>query len=216
MASPDTVQGVILVLNEPGLESQGAASRALASPPKVESSTQGALVSPRVVRAVERHHEVVWRMLRRMGVPERDADDAAQHVFLTFARRVSEGGEIESDERYLLGVAVRVAANVRRKRERSLEVATTEIEAASASQEHTPEALLEQKQMRERLDLALSSLADEQRAVFVLFELEGYSLPEIASTFGIPLGTATSRLRRARGHLEQWLAAEREREGSEP
>jgi RNA polymerase sigma-70 factor (ECF subfamily) len=201
---------VILVLNEPGLEPQGRAARAM--PSHVSTSQPPALATPRVVRAVQRHHEVVWRMLRRMGVPERDADDAAQHVFLTFARRVSSGDAIDNDERYLLGVAVRVAANVRRKRERSPEVASSEIDAASASLQHTPEALLEEKQMRERLDLALSSLLDEQRAIFVLFELEGYSLPEIASTFGIPLGTATSRLRRARAHLEQWLARERQQE----
>jgi RNA polymerase sigma-70 factor (ECF subfamily) len=192
------------VLNDAGLEPPARATPMSSAPP------QDALVSPRVVRAVARHHEVVWRMLRRMGVPERDADDAAQHVFLTFARRVSAGDAIEHDERYLLGVAVRVAANARRKRERCPEVDSAEIDAASASQEDSPEALLDQKQMRERLDLALSSLAEEQRAVFVLFELEGYSLPEIASTMGIPLGTATSRLRRARRHLEDWLARERD------
>jgi len=34
--------------------------------------------------------------------------------------------------------------------------------------------------------------------VFVLFELEGMTTPEIAELIGIPLGTAASRLRRAR------------------
>jgi DNA-directed RNA polymerase specialized sigma24 family protein len=42
--------------------------------------------------------------------------------------------------------------------------------------------------------------------VFVLYELEGFSLPQIADTLQIPLGTATSRLRRARAHFEAWVS----------
>jgi RNA polymerase sigma-70 factor (ECF subfamily) len=52
--------------------------------------------------------------------------------------------------------------------------------------------------------------------VFVLFELEGFSLPEIAEALQVPLGTATSRLRRARGHFEEWVAERRRATGGEP
>jgi RNA polymerase sigma-70 factor (ECF subfamily) len=43
--------------------------------------------------------------------------------------------------------------------------------------------------------------------VFVLYELEGFTLPEIAEALATPLGTATSRLRRARDNFEAWVAA---------
>lgn len=44
----------------------------------------------------------------------------------------------------------------------------------------------------------LGALAPELRTVFVLFEFERLSSPEIAALLTLPLGTVASRLRRAR------------------
>lgn len=57
---------------------------------------------------------------------------------------------------------------------------------------------IERRQARALLDLALSRLPLELRTVFVLFELEGLPVRDIAELEEIPLGTASSRLRRAR------------------
>jgi len=156
----------------------------------------------RLAAAVTRHHQLVWRALRRFGVPARDVDDAAQHVFLTFSAHMVDV-QAGKEASYLVAVSVRVAANARRKQQRSPEVLSDQVDAAPAL--HTPEGLLNEKQLRQELDRGLDALSLEQRAVFVLFELEGFSLPEIAETLQIPLGTATSRLRRARAHFEAWV-----------
>ena len=47
-------------------------------------------------------------------------------------------------------------------------------------------------------DLALSKVDPELAEIFVLFELEDLTSPEIAALLEIPLGTVASRLRRAR------------------
>jgi RNA polymerase sigma-70 factor (ECF subfamily) len=156
----------------------------------------------RLAAAVTRHHQLVWRALRRFGVPARDVDDAAQQVFLTFCDHMDEV-QAGKEAAYLVAVAVRVAANARRKEQRSPEVLSDEVDAAPAL--YTPEGLLNEKQLRQELDRGLDALPLEQRAVFVLYELEGLSLPEIAETLQLPLGTATSRLRRARAHFEAWV-----------
>ena len=57
---------------------------------------------------------------------------------------------------------------------------------------------LDQKQRRELLDRWLDGLPLELRAPFVLFEIEGLALGEIAELLEVPLGTAKTRLRRAR------------------
>jgi RNA polymerase sigma-70 factor (ECF subfamily) len=41
-------------------------------------------------------------------------------------------------------------------------------------------------------------MTEEHRIVFVLFELEQLTTPEIATMLGVPVGTVASRLRRAR------------------
>jgi RNA polymerase sigma-70 factor (ECF subfamily) len=66
--------------------------------------------------------------------------------------------------------------------------------------------LLDRKQARELLDRVLDAMPDDLRTAFVLFELEGYSGPEVAEMLEIPLGTATSRLRRARETFRESVA----------
>jgi RNA polymerase sigma-70 factor (ECF subfamily) len=149
----------------------------------------------------------VWRALRRFGVDADAADDAAQQVFLIFSQRlmlVDPGHE----RSFLLSVAVRVASNARRARRRSREVlrgGESEPLAELKELKEDPEQLLAHKQRRVELDRVLDELPDEQRVVFVLYELEGFSLPEIAAALGIPLGTATSRLARGRARFENWV-----------
>ena len=157
----------------------------------------------RIAQAVANHHQLVWRSLRRFGVPERDVADAAQRVFLALTARLSQVA-VEKEPAFLVSVAVRVAANARRKLERSPEVLSDDPDEAigRASSVPSPETLLRQKQQRAELDRWLLALPLEQRAAFVLFELEGFSLPEIASMLEVPVGTATSRLRRARARFE--------------
>lgn len=170
----------------------------LVSSGKAEDRTEAL----RVQGALQAHFRVVWRMLRRLGVDEAAADDAAQHVFLTFMTRASEIS-VDRERAFLIGVAVRVAANARRRRERNGEVSgEVELRAGDAP---TPEELMDWKQRRELLDRGIAALAEEQRSVFVLYELEGLSLPEIAESLEVPLGTATSRLRRGRLAFEAWV-----------
>src|SRR5262249_9412222 len=55
---------------------------------------------------------------------------------------------------------------------------------------------------RQRLVLAaIESIDLAKRAVFVMAEIDGHTMPEIATALGIPLNTAYSRLRLARGEF---------------
>jgi RNA polymerase sigma-70 factor (ECF subfamily) len=56
-------------------------------------------------------------------------------------------------------------------------------------------------------DLVLSKVDPDLVEVFVLYELEGLTSPEIAELLRIPLGSVASRLRRAREQFRS--AAER-------
>jgi RNA polymerase sigma-70 factor (ECF subfamily) len=137
----------------------------------------------------------VWRSLRRFGVPVSAVEDASQHVFVIFSQRMVEVAP-GKERAFLVGTAYRVAANVRRWQARRLEVGG-EVDVAPADG-LDPEQLLEWKRRRQMLDEVLDKIPLDQRAVFVLYELEGLSSIEIAKTLRIPMGTVASRLRRAR------------------
>jgi RNA polymerase sigma-70 factor (ECF subfamily) len=69
-----------------------------------------------------------------------------------------------------------------------------------------PAELTEREFERERLAAAWAQLHSQHRVVLSLHEIEGYSLEEVAQIVEIPLGTAKSRLNRARNHLRELLS----------
>ncbi|HET9929880.1 MAG TPA: sigma-70 family RNA polymerase sigma factor [Polyangiaceae bacterium] len=157
----------------------------------------------RIRAALENEHELVWRSLRRFGVDPTLVDDATQSVFVTFARRIRDV-TVGRERSFLLGVCCRTAANLRRLVARRREVPGDPL-VQEPDDELNPEELLDYKRRRRLLDLALEDLPTEQRTVFVLYELEGWTLPELAESLQLPLGTVTSRLRRARARFERWV-----------
>jgi len=172
---------------------------------------------PRVTQAVSAHDHArvaellranfrdVWRMVRRFGVPENSADDAAQEVFIIASRRLSDI-TLGCERAFLLATAVRVAANLRRSAGTRRECAEDEQTSEGVDPRPSAEALLDQKRLRQLLDRVLDALSDDLRVSFVLYELEGLSSPEIAELLRIPLGTVASRLRRGREAFEVEVA----------
>jgi RNA polymerase sigma-70 factor (ECF subfamily) len=163
------------------------------------------LYDTRLAELLEANFRIVWRALRRFGVPESSADDAAQEGFIIAARKL-DSIEPGREKQFLHAVALRVAANARRARNVRPESAESPTIERSLAPAPNPEALLDQKQARELLDSVLDAMTEDLRAAFVLFELEGYSGPEVAEMLEIPLGTATSRLRRARESFQDSVA----------
>lgn len=171
----------------------------------VDDAESSADASPeRVARLVRAQYPFVWRLLRRLGLGAGDADDAAQQVFLAASRRLG-GVEPERERAFLYGVALNVAARARRslgrRREEPLSAA-----GEREAQEPDAEQQLARRQARALLDQLLDEMPEELRVVFVLFELEELSTPQIAELCQIPSGTASSRLRRAREDFEQRVA----------
>ena len=159
----------------------------------------------RLAKLLREEFRSVWRIVRRFGVPSASADDAAQEVFIIAARRLDEI-EIGHERRYLFGIAIRVAANARRARAKRPEQADTDALVDAASQLPLSDALLDQKRMRELSESVLDVMSLELRTAFVFFELEGFSVREIAELLEIPTGTVASRLRRAREIFQQKIA----------
>jgi RNA polymerase sigma-70 factor (ECF subfamily) len=161
----------------------------------------------RLERAIAADYRFIWRLLRRFGLPENQVEDAAQQVFLIVAERlddITEGRE----RSFAFGTAMRVAQSLRRRLGRELPNDTLDERATAAV---GPDELLEQKRARELLDHVLQAMPLESRTVFILFELEAMSSPEIAALIEVPLGTVASRLRRAREQFKTLVEAHESR-----
>ncbi|MBV9949452.1 MAG: sigma-70 family RNA polymerase sigma factor, partial [Myxococcales bacterium] len=116
-----------------------------------------------------------------------------------------------SERAFLYATAVRIAHGVRRKPAR--EVGGVDVDLAGSAAASPADELTDQKRAREVLDGLLEQMELDTRTPFVLFEIDGFTIPEIARVLGIPMGTAASRLRRAR---EQFQALVRVRVSPRP
>jgi RNA polymerase sigma-70 factor (ECF subfamily) len=159
--------------------------------------------SDEVVAIVRDHASYVWRTLRFMGVREADLDDACQEVFIVVCRKL-EGFEARSSiKTWLRGICLKKAAAYRRRAH-----VRNEVPVATPAEEPAPdcpERTLKQRQQLALLHRALDHLDDDKRAVFVLYEIEGLAMREVAETIGCALQTAYSRHHAARERVEAFV-----------
>jgi RNA polymerase sigma-70 factor, ECF subfamily len=161
--------------------------------------------NPLTLKAIyESEFRFVWRSLARLGVPSADIADAAQEVFMVVHRRLPEFDQGCKVSTWLYRICFNVASDRRRRAHVRREVPSedTFIDHNAASEPRATDDLA-------LFDWLVSGMELEQRAVFVLFEVEGYSGQEIADMMDCPLPTVYSRLRLARAAFAR--AAERYR-----
>jgi RNA polymerase sigma-70 factor (ECF subfamily) len=164
-------------------------------------------------RLYEEHFPFVWKSLRRLGVREVDAADAAQEVFLVAYRKLDEFEGRSRMTTWLFGICLRVARDRGRRAHHRREVFEDDegwIERAEGASDVAEEA--ERREAAVLLERILDGLDFEQRAVFSLFELEGLAGEEIAELLQLPLGTVYSRLRLARESFQRAVARLQARE----
>ncbi len=148
----------------------------------------------RLKRAMASHLRLVWRVLRRCGLSERDADEAAQDVFWVLHRR-HDDVPAKAERSFLVSTAIKIAADRRRALAARPE---TELQSDPPVRDMPTDEIVALRHARRLLDEALDCLSEEQRAVFVLVEMEELTAPETADLLDIPPGTVASRLKAAR------------------
>ncbi|HET9955005.1 MAG TPA: sigma-70 family RNA polymerase sigma factor [Polyangiaceae bacterium] len=166
-------------------------------PSEADAPLERVASTEQIREVVEREYAVVWRFLRRLGVPEAHVDDAAHSVF---ARVLAKDSVIlaGAERAYLMKAAFHISFEYRRSQKRAYARSSAQDADELSSREPLPDELLAQRERRRMLDAALQRLSPELRAVFTLFELEGLSFTEISQALDIPRGTVASRVRRAR------------------
>jgi RNA polymerase sigma-70 factor, ECF subfamily len=143
------------------------------------------------------YYSSILRLLEHLGVGHSLLDDTAEEVFWIAARRfrsVSRGGE----HAFLCGVTVHVVSDLLRRTRGNVPTLDPLKLPERVAGEPCAAGQLDQHEAHVLLCTALRHLPLELRTVFVLFELEGLSIKEIAALEELPLGTTSLRLRQAR------------------
>jgi RNA polymerase sigma-70 factor (ECF subfamily) len=147
----------------------------------------------------------VMHTCRRMGVADRDLPDVTHDVFVVVHRKLPEYDPARPIRPWLMGIATRVALDHKRLARVSREVLDdVTVDQAPTRSDEGPAVVgrnLERTEARALVQRGLDALDDDKRAVFLLHDAEGLSMPEIAAIIDAPLNTLYSRLRLARAEF---------------
>lgn len=142
----------------------------------------------------------VRRSAIHLGIPKATVDDVVHDVFLVVHRRLEDFDGRGTMRSWLYGIARRVVMHHRRNGQRR---ERRELRGPSPAPAPDPEAAIASAQAAAWIEGFIAQLDANQRAVFVLTDIEGLSAPEVAEATGMGLNSVYSRLRLARRHFER-------------
>ena len=149
---------------------------------------------------VERHRDVVFRVVSRFVANDHEADDVTQDTFLRAFHRLDHYRGDAPFRTWVLRIAHNTAVSYvttsGRVDTHPLESVAEDVADPVAA--GSPAEQLEQRERRERLDTKLKGLGRTHRTVLVLRDIEGLSYEEISRITDAPLGSVKARLHRAR------------------
>jgi RNA polymerase sigma-70 factor (ECF subfamily) len=161
---------------------------------------------------VAEHQRTVVQLATNLLGDREEALDLSQEVFLRVFRTIHRFRGHSSLRTWIYRIAVNQARNRHRfwrRRHRADQVSLDQHVAAHgdvfSGLGPTPERVLAQKELAERLRAALDKLPFDQRTAIVLREVDGLSYEEIAYSLELAVGTVKSRLTRARQALRAEL-----------
>lgn len=162
----------------------------------------------------DRHNRLVYTILMRILGSPSDAEDVLQETFVrVWTRADSYDAMLGSPAAWLVRIARnRAIDRLRARRLRgNVNVEPAVHAGAPRSVEpvtrDTPETVFEGLTIAGAVRTALATLTGEQRALIEAAFFEGYTHSELATRFGVPLGTVKTRIRTGlaamRGRLEE-------------
>jgi RNA polymerase sigma factor (sigma-70 family) len=150
---------------------------------------------------VHRHGTLVWGICRRVLGNEHDAEDSFQATFLVLARKAGAIRKKECLPSWLHGVARRIAlrarADLARRRRHERRAQNMRTPSTSESSWRDIEGVIDDE---------LGRLDEKYRVPLILCYWQGKTHALAAQELGLPAGTVSWRLARARELLHQRLA----------
>lgn len=147
----------------------------------------------------QRYRPQALAFLRRLGVGDRDADDACQEVFLQVFRYLHRFEHRAQFRTWLFKLCISQAARLRRRAALRRPLVWLGFGEPSVHPDWSDSRAVE------LVDRALATLGPQHRAAFVLFELEGLSSAAVAQALQIPEPSARRKIQEARRAFERFV-----------
>ena len=154
---------------------------------------------------VGRHLRPAIRLATRLLGDDDAAEDVVQESFMAVLESIDRFDDSRRFAPWFYQIVANRCANARRSAARR---PAEPIPAGLATDGPGPERRAEQGALRDRLREGLAELPERQRQILMLYDVEGFSGPEISTMLGISPGTVRWHLHQARAAMREILGEE--------
>ena len=157
---------------------------------------------------VEEYQKYVFSIALRTLCDEEDAKDVVQESFIRVWNNLSLYRPAVKFTTWLYTIVTRLCYDKLRSRKRNRTRRLEEIDTsllASFAAEHDPEKLYSNKEIGEVMSILTEELPEKQKLVFVLRDLEGFSVREVSEILDVSESSVKTNLVYARRYLRQHL-----------
>jgi RNA polymerase sigma-70 factor (ECF subfamily) len=155
----------------------------------------------------DKYHKRVYRIAYGVVGQREEALDIVQEVFIKLFRSIKNFKGRSHFYTYLYRMVMNTAIDHARKAGKQF-ISSLDEEGSfepSDNVEKGPERVLLQKELEERVKLAMDKLPAEQKAALIFRDVEGLSYQEMAEAMGCSIGTVMSRLHYGRKRIQELL-----------
>lgn len=153
-------------------------------------------------RLVERHLKRAFGVAFRLLGHAEDSEDLVQDAFIAALQKIDTFDSTRDFAPWFYRILVNRCLNARKARSRR---SASELPAELATGLASPLAEAERSELRNQLVAAMAALSERQRTIVAMFDIEGFSSPEIAEMLEISDGTVRWHLHQARRALREAL-----------
>jgi len=147
---------------------------------------------------VMKYKETVSNIAYRYIRDKYETEDVVQEIFIQVYKSLRNFKEKSTFFTWLYSVAINVCRYYKRTYNRVESIVPLNTYLDIPDIRLTPLQILENKEIVERVNMAIDKLSDELKSVLILKEVEGLSYKDIARILKISVGTVKSRLHNAR------------------
>jgi len=166
---------------------------------------------------VDKYRDAVYRFAYRLV---RDHEQASDIVAEAFVRAYQGAKSFKGEARFTTWMYRIVTNAFLDARKRAASRATVSLDDQSrfgpegtvlslADRKPSPQLRAEGSERSQKLSEAINRLPEYQKAMIIMYHVEGLSYEEMADTLSLPIGTVKSRLNRARNSLRDMLQGEK-------
>ncbi|MGB3366667.1 MAG: sigma-70 family RNA polymerase sigma factor [Acidaminobacteraceae bacterium] len=182
----------------------------------IQNATNGDLKS--FEELIKTYQLYAYNISLKMMGNEEDAKDTAQDALIKVYKNLKSFKGDSTFSTWLYRIVMNTCKDELRRRknlisiDEKMEVEDGEIGLQLESTSYNPVTEYERSDIKEKMQIALSKLPDNNKSVIILRDIHGYSYEEISKIEDIAIGTIKSRINRGRKLLKDIIKNEMHKE----